>query len=226
MRLNRMMKAIILVLAAIGLGCAAPACAEAPAKSERDALFSALRSASDADSAAVIRERLESDLAESGSPTADLLLGRADLLLDHGLGRDALDILRRVTLLAPTWGLSWRREAQAARVVGDSATATRALDRALDLEPRDFWAMIDLAHLSRAAGRERDALDLLRQALDEDPWNDTIRRETEVLARRLGDVGAGGDSGSGGARPGLSTPETLKPGELKPGVAPEDGHKI
>lgn len=171
---------------ALWLGCAAPALADAPPqKSEREALFSALREAPDADSAAAIRERLDSDFAQSGSPTADLLLSRADALLDQGHGRDAYEILRRLTLLAPTWGLGWRREAQAARVMGDSETAMRALDRALDLEPHDFWAMIDLAHLSRAAGHDREALDLLRQALAEDPWNDILRRESESLGRRL-----------------------------------------
>lgn len=171
----------------VWLGCCVAAAADvAPTtKAEREALFAALREAPDSDSAAVIRERLESEFGRSGSPTADLLLARADHLLDQGLGRDAFEILRRVTLLAPTWGLAWRREAQAARVVGDIESAGRALDRALDLEPHDFWAMVDLAHLSRAAGRDREALDLLRQALAEDPWNDSLRRESEALARRV-----------------------------------------
>jgi tetratricopeptide (TPR) repeat protein len=184
----------LLSLAAAGLtqpvGAAraeAPAIATAPSPREKliEDLFNQLEQAPDEASAAPSRALIERVWAHSGSPTADLLMSRAESALQAGEQAPAAALLDRIVALYPDWSLAWRRRAQSALAEGDSEAATLDLNRALQAEPRDFIAMGELAELLRAKKQDGPALDLLRRALALDPRNQPLREEERQLKRQV-----------------------------------------
>jgi tetratricopeptide (TPR) repeat protein len=183
-----------LVLASPGLFVAAPgarADASAPASDAAmrgkifDDLFAKLERAPDNANAAQIRALIERVWAHSGSPTADLLMSRAESALKAGQQAPAAALLDRIVSLYPGWSLGWRRRAQSALSQGDNEGAMFDFNRALQAEPRDFLAMGELAELLRATKQDRPALELMRRALALDPRNESLREETEQLQRQI-----------------------------------------
>jgi tetratricopeptide (TPR) repeat protein len=163
---------------------AGPVAVEARQKALTE-LFSKLRQAPDAQAAAQIRGFIIRLWGRSGSPTADLLMARAESLMKSAKTQEAAALLDRIVALYPDWTLGWRRRAQSALLQGDSEGAMLDLNRALGVESRDFQAMSELATLMRAEGRNVPALELLRRALDIDPQNDQLRSEAEQLERQI-----------------------------------------
>ncbi|MGO9432485.1 tetratricopeptide repeat protein [Rhodoblastus sp.] len=183
-----------LALANLGLFAAAPtARADAPPRASDaatrgkifDDLFAKLGRAPDEASAAQIRALIERVWAHSGSPTADLLMTRAESALKAGKPAPAAALLDRIVSLYPDWSLGWRRRAQSALSQGDSEGAMLDFNRALQAEPRDFLAMGELAELLRATKQDRPALELMRRALALDPHNESLREEAEQLQRQI-----------------------------------------
>ncbi|MCI4679369.1 hypothetical protein K9U39_14655 [Rhodoblastus acidophilus] len=150
-----------------------------------DDLLARLREAPDPEAAASIRAIIEKIWAHSTSPTANLLMARAEVLLKADKGPAAEALLDRIVLLYPDWTLAWRRRAQSSLLQGDSEGAMLDLDRALNVDPRNFLVMTDLANLMRAAGHDQPALELLRRARGFDPQNESLRRETDQLQRQV-----------------------------------------
>lgn len=168
----------------------APAPNEAPQSAPSrqkavDDLLVRLRQAPNAEAAARLRAAIARLWGLSGSPTADLLMSRAESLLNSGQGAQAASLLERIVMLYPRWTLAWRRRAQLALMQGDSEGAILYLDHALIVEPRNFMAMTELANAWRKAGRNALALQLLRAALALDPRNDDLRRDEEKLEREV-----------------------------------------
>lgn len=163
---------------------AGPVAAEARQKALTE-LFTKLRQAPDARSAAQIRGFIVRLWGYSGSATGDLLMARAESLMKSAKGPEAAALLDRIVALYPDWTLGWRRRAQSAVLQGDSEGAMLDLDHALGVESRDFMAMSELASLMRALGRNVPALELLRRALEIDPRNDQLRRDAETLELQI-----------------------------------------
>jgi tetratricopeptide (TPR) repeat protein len=161
-----------------------PSASEARRKAIDD-LFARLRKAEDSERAAPLRAVILGLWEKSGSPTADLLMSRAETLLKSGDGPLSAALLDRLVALYPDWTSAWRRRAQSALLQGDSEGAMLDLDRALAIEPRDFLAMTELATLLRAEGRNGPALELMRRALELDPQNDELKQRTEKLSRQV-----------------------------------------
>lgn len=190
----------LLFLLLAGLQCGSPCAAgaggprapiEAPQNQAQgrqkalDNLFARLRQAPDAEAAARLRAAIGRLWGQSGSPTADLLMARAQSLVHSGNGMDAAVLLDRIVALYPDWTLAWRRRAHSALMQGDREGAMLDLDHALAIEPRNFLVMRELAGLLHAAGREAPALELLRRALELDPRNDELRLDAEKLERQI-----------------------------------------
>ena len=148
-------------------------------------LFTRLREAHVAASAAQTRALIMQIWAHSGSPTADLLMARAESALKAAQNDQAAMLFDRIVTLYPDWAEGWRRRAQSALAQGDNEGAMLDLNRALQAEPRDFLAMGALAELMRATGQDRPALELLRRALALDPSNEPLRAATERLQRQV-----------------------------------------
>ncbi len=150
-----------------------------------DDLFARLRDAPDAASADQIRAVIVHVWAHSGSPTADLLMARAEAAMRSAQGQAATRLLNRIVSLYPDWSEAWRRRAQQAILQGDSEEAMIDLDRALAANPRDFLAMIELAEMMQTAGDDKPALALLRRALALDPQNAPLRARVKHLRRKV-----------------------------------------
>ncbi len=144
-------------------------------------LFAQLRAAPDAFAAGHLRALIERVWAHSGSPTADLLMNRAESALKAQNNAQASVLLDRIVSLYPDWSQAWRRRAQSALALGDEEGAMLDLSRALQAEPRDFLAMLQLAELMRGQHKDAPALDLMRRALAVDPKNETLRDDVEKL---------------------------------------------
>lgn len=160
----------------------------APAEARKklfDVLFARLKKAPDPAQAAQIRELISQTWARPDSPTAELLMTRAESALKQGQAAEASKLLDRIVSLYPDWGYAWRRRAQSAFAQGDPEGAMLDLSRALIAEPRDFLAMAELAELMRTAHQDKPALDMMRRALDLDPANRQLRDEVEKLARQV-----------------------------------------
>jgi tetratricopeptide (TPR) repeat protein len=159
-----------------------------PAESRKklfDPLFARLKQAQDSTQAAQIREMISQAWAHPDSPTADLLMTRAESALKLGQATEASNLLDRIVNLYPDWSHAWRRRAQSAFAQGDPDGATLDLTRALAAESRDFLAMAELAELMRAAHQDKPALEMMRRALALDPANEQLRDEVEKLARQV-----------------------------------------
>src|SRR5208283_5004233 len=140
-----------LILAALGLILAAPCACPAAAQEKRveqapppagksispadarknllDALFARLKQAPDAASAAQIRALIAQAWAHPDSPTADLLMARAESALKDPQQTKASNLLDRIVSLYPDWGHAWRRRAQWTFAQGDAEGAMLDLRR-------------------------------------------------------------------------------------------------
>jgi tetratricopeptide (TPR) repeat protein len=159
-----------------------------PAKTRKklfDDLFQQLREAPNPASASQTRMLIERVWARSGSPTADLLMSRAETALKAAQEQVAGALLDKIVGLYPDWSQAWRRRAQAAFAQGDSEGAMLDLNRALSAEPRDFLAMEQLAELFRETHRDGEALGLMRRALALDPHDEHLGKDAEDLAREI-----------------------------------------
>jgi tetratricopeptide (TPR) repeat protein len=77
-------------------------------------------------------------------------------------------------------------EARASLEEGDVERAREAFRRALDEQPDDVSALVDLGHLCYAAGDVEEAVAHLKRALDQDPGNPDALRALVDAYRRLG----------------------------------------
>lgn len=133
--------------------------------SSLDDLFARLEASRDESEAKGIASLIERRFAQSGSPTADLLLTRASEAIEKGDPALAVEILDRVTVLKPDWAEVWSRRAIAFHLLDDPASALADLRQVLSREPRHFEALAALGHIEMAGGRESRALDAYRRAL-------------------------------------------------------------
>lgn len=187
-------RAFSLLLTGAGLWLAASPvlCAPEPRPSQLEArkalltqLFAQLKQAPDADAATPVRGVIARVLAHHESPTAELLTSRAETALKAGAETPGANLLDEIVGLYPDWGYAWRRRAQVALERGDADAALFDLRRALSIEPRDLFALMEQAEVLRAANQQRGALELLRRASELDPANIQLREETERLAREV-----------------------------------------
>ncbi|MCW2316211.1 tetratricopeptide (TPR) repeat protein [Rhodoblastus acidophilus] len=177
------MKRLLVFCLALGLG--ASQAGVPPREKLIDGLFDRLRQAEDAETAAQVRAMIGAIWSHSGSPTADLLMTRAESALRAAKGEVAVKLLEKIVLLYPEWGQAWRRRAQSAVATGDTEGAVLDLGKALSVEPRDFLAMRQLSELLREAAKKREALDLLRRAAEIDPQDPELAHDVEELSREV-----------------------------------------
>ncbi len=163
-------------LFALVLGLGAPASAaplsETPkavarndAARELDKLYARLARTRISDEASGILAEIDHLRQQSGSDTADLLLGRALQARqsdDWGL---ALKLLDAVVGLYPDWAEAWSERATARLQAGDIAGAMADVAETLKREPRDIGALAGFAEMLVEAGDAEAALKIYDRAL-------------------------------------------------------------
>lgn len=77
-------------------------------------------------------------------------------------------------------------EARASLEAGDLERAREGLQRAIEADPSDSSALVDLGYLALGAGNTDDAAELFRQALEREPGNIDALRAISTIHGRSG----------------------------------------
>jgi tetratricopeptide (TPR) repeat protein len=156
---------------------------------ERDSVLSELYaqlSASDDEAAAKsVADNIERVWLHSGSPTVDLLFGRAMQAISEKDFDRALQFLDHVVEQAPDFTEGWSRRAFVHFQRNNVGLSLGDLRRALALDPNHFKALDGLSQVLRDIGEKRAALEVLRRLSDVHPyWAGTVQA-IEELSREV-----------------------------------------
>lgn len=165
----------------------------APGDSRRaslDQLFERLAVSQDEDETKGITRLIERRWLQSGSDTADLLMGRAIAAATADKDELAIELLDRVVVLQPNWAEAWNKRAVVFTSLGDDDQAIIDLRQAIAQEPRHFTAWTGLGVLFRKAGDKKGALVAFRRALEIAPHLPDVEKiaaqlEIEVNGRDI-----------------------------------------
>lgn len=150
-----------------------------------EALFTELRDGSVLDAEATTL-RIVEIWATPASPTVGILYERASAAAAAGQFDLAEELCLHVTGLAPSFAQGWVLQASVKRALEKREEANTAYRNALDLEPRHFIALTDLADSLYASGAAEAAFDLYQQALKWNPHYAPAREQAARLRDQLG----------------------------------------
>lgn len=181
------MRRLLIAFAAVTMLAACGAAGRSPARPdpELDALFVQLAQAPDTESATPIQDAIAARWADSGSPTVNILLERADAAAAAGDAELALGFLEQASDLAPDFAEPWRRRASIAYRAEDYAGAIAAIQETLRREPRHFSAMAGLGLIYEELGEQRAALEAFRAALAVNPHYEVALEGVRRLEPRV-----------------------------------------
>lgn len=160
----------------------APQPSEAAVRAQAlDSLFKRLASADSVEEANGIVAQIERVWMHSDSPTATLLLDRANAAQQAGHLPLALVLLDKIVALQPNWAEAWNKRAATRLLGGDLNGAADDFQHVLKLEPRHFSALIALGFILEKQGFESRALDAFSKALALNPQEPGIKSIVEKL---------------------------------------------
>lgn len=134
-----------------------------------DAMFEALRLAPDDDTASALGSRIEAMFAQSGSPSADLLMSRAEAAAQAKEYDLALELLGTVIDTNPDFLAARSRRATIYYLQDDYASALVDVGEVLTREPRHYSMLLGLSLIMREVGDDTHALEAARRALAVNP---------------------------------------------------------
>lgn len=181
------MRPLFLILCfSAGLGaCGVGAPAAARLDPALETLFAQLSQAEDAASAAPLEAEIWARWADSGSPTVNILLERANAAQSVGDSDMALRFLDRASALAPDFAEPWNRRATLAYDADDRPGAIAAIMETLKRQPRHFAAMGALGLIYEELGQDRKALEAFRSALAVHPFYELALQGVRRLEPRV-----------------------------------------
>ena len=147
-----------------------------------DRLLARLAQAHDAAEAKGIATLVQQMWMQSGSDTADLLMGRAMEATDRGRRDVAEALLDKVIALRPGWAEAWNKRATLRFLDGDDTGSMEDISHVLSLEPRHFGALSGMGFILARHGQDAAALKALRRALADYPEDAEIRKAIDKLA--------------------------------------------
>jgi tetratricopeptide (TPR) repeat protein len=148
-------------------------------------LFGDLAKAEDEEDANAIEGRIQAIFLQSGSPTIDLLMGRAEVALKVQNVDAARKLIDAVTRIAPKYAEGWHRLAALQAQAKDDRGAMISLQKTITLNPRHFTAYAELASFLEDYGDKPGALKLYRKALALDPKMEEIQHSVRALTREV-----------------------------------------
>jgi tetratricopeptide (TPR) repeat protein len=165
----------------------APSLPKTPA--ERDTvlseLYAQLAVSADEDAAKAVAENIERVWLYSGSPTVDLLFGRAMLAVAEKNYARALKFLDHVVEQAPDFAEGWSRRAFVHFQLNNVTLALGDLRRALALDPSHFKALDGLAQVLRDIGEKKAALMVFRRLAEVHPYWSGTEQAIGELSREV-----------------------------------------
>lgn len=181
----------LLGFARVGVVVAAVAAAPSPAAADQtdpqlNTLFQQLFGAPDANQASRFEANILRVLAQSGSPTTDLLLARATEAMNRGEYDAALTTLNSLTRLSPNFAEGWNRRATVYFLMGRLDASIIDIERVLSMEPRHFGAWAGLGQIYVVLNRRADALRAFQRALAANPHLTGARRFLDAVNKMDG----------------------------------------
>ena len=175
--------ALLLVSAAAFAAPAAkpPARQPAPKVVSEEDLFAQLKKADSAEEAHPIEEKLQGFFRVSGSASVDLLMERVKAEQSAADAKTARKLVEAVTRIAPGYSEGWHVRAAMEAAADDDTNALISLQKTVQLNPRNFAALVELGEMVEDYGDKKTALGLFRRALDLDPQLDEAKRKVREL---------------------------------------------
>jgi tetratricopeptide (TPR) repeat protein len=150
-------------------------------------LYARLAAAKDADETAGIITLLLRAYADSGTDTGDLLLRRARQAIGQEEYPDALKILDSTIALLPDWAEGWNARATARYLDDDYDGSMADIAQTLKREPRHLGALMGMATILEARGKQEDALKVYERALKIAPhWRNAQEAVDRLKAAQAG----------------------------------------
>ena len=162
-----------------------PATAYAAPAPNLDVLLNALAHAGSPAAARAIEDQIDKLWSQSGSPSADLLLQRAEDATDDEDYDTAAQILAKLTEASPNFAEAWHQRAAVAAAKQDFHDAMLSLQRTLVLQPRHFGALAELGGILDEFGDKEHALAAYRKAIALDPYLEDVPDRIRALSRDL-----------------------------------------
>ena len=148
-------------------------------------LYVQLGKAKDVEAAAPLMQAIENLWRATGSPTVDLLIGRAIRFTKEADLDLAREILDSTVAIAPDEAEGWYLRAKVHYLQSKYELALADLRRALDRDPQHYRALEDLGLVFEALGTKKEALEAYRKALRVNPFLDDARQAVEFLSREV-----------------------------------------
>ena len=149
-----------------------------------DELFEKLKNAEGEREVALAESDILSAWMESGSPTVDLLMSRADTAMAQGDVEHARALYDRCILIKPDYPEAWNRRAALFLADDKFDEALRDINEVLTLEPRHFGAWTGLGLIMQQLGAEKEALDAFEEALKIHPNLQAAKQSAAKLKPR------------------------------------------
>jgi len=130
-----------------------------------DELFEKLKNAEGQREIAMAEADIMNAWMDSGSPTVDLLMSRADDAIAAGDTEHARALYDRCVLIKPDYAEAWNRRAALFLADDKFDEALRDINEALTLEPRHFGAWTGLGFIMQQLGADKEALEAFEEAL-------------------------------------------------------------
>jgi tetratricopeptide (TPR) repeat protein len=146
-----------------------------------DGLFAALKAAPNAQIAKQIEKRIEAALAVSESDTLNLLMVRAQAVMEAKEYKTAQQLLDSIIEINPRHTEAWARRATLFFVQKDVYRSLADIRVVIAQEPRHYQALAGLGIILQDLGEEKRALEAFRRALEVNPHLDNV----PDIARRL-----------------------------------------
>jgi tetratricopeptide (TPR) repeat protein len=149
-------------------------------------LYVRLAKAKDAEEAAPIVTNIEALWRVTGSPTVDLLIGRAERFTKDKDLDLALEILDATVAMAPEEAEAWYLRAKVQYAESKYDLAVADLNRALERDPKHFRALEQLGLAYDALGKKPEALAAYRKALAINPFLADADQAAKFLEKEIG----------------------------------------
>jgi tetratricopeptide (TPR) repeat protein len=173
----------IFILLALVLPVAALASPPKAPPSSLDALFASLAKTQSEEDAKPIETQILALFDQSGSPSVDLLMSRAETAANAGDMDTAKKLIDAITGIAPDYAEGWHRRAALQAAAKDDEGAMISLEKAVSLNPREFAALSELGGMLEDYGDKKAALAAYRRALALDPHLEGVDKHVDELAR-------------------------------------------
>ncbi len=150
-----------------------------------DGLFAALKVAPNAQIAKQIEKRIEAALVITESDTLNLLMVRAQTVMQEKEYKTAEQLLDSIIQVNPRYTEAWARRATLYFVQKDIYRSLADLRVVLAQEPRHYQALAGLGIILQDIGEEKLALQAYRRALEINPHLESISESVRRLKLKV-----------------------------------------